>query len=101
MQPTRRKFLGLLGLGAGVVVAGPALANIPDLIIASAPEPLDTMGELAYQLNGQYVVATQEQACAGIDTNRIVTPRDIRQMLTTAKQDDFDERFFHTVVTYP
>jgi hypothetical protein len=101
MKPNRREFLGLLGLGAGALVAGPAIANIPDLIATTAPEPLDTLGELAYQLNGQYVVATQEQACAGIETNRVVTPRDIKHALATAKQNDFDERFFHTVVTYP
>jgi hypothetical protein len=123
MKLNRRKFLRFLGIGAGAAVAAPVLAMIPEpkLDLAALEEAyhrnvqedlLNRIRSGVYESleNSNYhtamkaagcQVATREEACIGVESDRVVTPRDIRQMLATAKQDEFAQHFFHTVVTYP
>lgn len=84
MQATRRRFLRLLGIGAGAAVAAPVLARVAE------PEvPIEGLEKLYHARvekdmidrlrSGQ--LTTADEACAGTENNRFVTPRDVKAML--------------------
>lgn len=84
MKQNRRSFLRLLSIGAGAAVAAPVLARV-----AEPEPPIEGLEKLYHARvekdmidrlrSGQ--LTTVDEACAGTENNRFVTPRDIKAML--------------------